>query len=406
MTIGRRRRRRATRGAALPGTADAGEAAARAPRVGNPALFAGLALLTTLVVLLDIETGKDLHLVPLLVVVPALISVFGTIRQTVGVATWTMIVVVCSRLVTGGTFWDVTISVAFTALACFLGVGSCALRIRHAAEIARLRSAAGALQRQILRPLPIPTEQILAHGIYTPIEEDGLVGGDIYEVVESPYGTRVIIGDVQGKGLAAIGAGFAVLGAFREAAIREPDLTGVVDALEDAVARHNAFSAQTGETERFVTALVLGFDGSDRVRAVNCGHLPPRLLHEGTACALPLRRTSVPLGMAELSPEARASEPLDFPPGATLLLFTDGVTEARDASGAFYPLDTRLPRWTGLEPYEVLDALHADLEAFSGGVRRDDIAALALRRTTAAESRRTGEPGHGARRAAEVFSAR
>lgn len=404
MTIGLQHQAR-TRGAALPGT-DAGEAAVRAPRVGNLTLFGGLVLLTAAIVLLDVGAGNDLRLVPLLVVVPALVSVFGTIRQTVGVASWIMAVGVVSRLVSGGTFWDITSSVIFTVLACFLGVGACALRIRHATEIARLRSAAVALQRQILRPLPILTDQVVAHGTYAPIEEDRLVGGDIYEVVSSPYGTRVIIGDVQGKGLAAIGAGFAVLGAFREAAIREPTLTGVVDALEDAVARQNAFSAQTGEIERFVTALVLGLDGDGRVEAVNCGHLPPRLLDDGVACTVPLRRTSVPLGMAELSSEGRVSERLDFPPGATLLMFTDGVTEARDASGAFYPLDTRLRRWSQLPPRDLLDALHGDLEEFSGGVRRDDIAVLALRRTPSASPGRPAPSDSGGMRAAGVFSGR
>lgn len=151
---------------------------------------------------------------------------------------------------------------------------------------------------------------------------------------------------------------------------------------------------------------MLGFDGKDRVQAVNCGHLPPRLLHDGVACPVPLRRTSVPLGMAELSTEGRVAEWLDFPPGATLLAFTDGVTEARDASCAFYPLDARLGHWAGLGPREVLDALHADLESFSGGVRRDDIAALALRRAPAGSRHRPVATGHGARRAAETFSGR
>ncbi|MFE7243169.1 PP2C family protein-serine/threonine phosphatase [Streptomyces sp. NPDC057580] len=398
MTIGDQR-------AAVVGT-DPGEAAVSAPRVGDAMLFGGLLLLTAMIVFLDVRTGEDLRVVPLLVVVPALVSVFGTVRQTGYTAAWIMAVVVTSRLVSGGTFWDVAVSVGFTVLACVLGVGSCLLRIRHATEIARLRSAAVALQRQILRPLPVVTDQVVTHGVYAPIEEDRLVGGDIYEVVESPYGTRVIIGDVQGKGIAAIGAGFAALGAFREAAIREPTLTGVVDALEDAVARHNTFSAQTGEVERFVTALVLGFEGEDRVEAVNCGHLPPHLLHDGGAAAVPLRLTSVPLGMVELSSEARGAEQFDFPAGATLLAFTDGVTEARDASGAFYPLDTRLGRWAGYGPSEVLDALHADLEAFSGGVRRDDIAMLALRKAPTGNRRRQpgAMSGQGARRAAQTFS--
>lgn len=391
-----------------PPMTDAGERerAAVAARISTPVLICGLALLSLIVVGLDVLTGEDLRLIPLLVVVPALVSVFCTVRQTVAAAVWIMPIVVISRLVSGGSFWDIASGVGFTVLACALGVGVCALRIRHVSEIARLRSAAVALQRQILRPLPVLTDQALVDGIYAPIEEDHLVGGDIYEVVQSPYGTRVIIGDVQGKGLAAIGVGFAALGAFREAAIREPVLTGVVDAVEDAVARHNAFSAQTGEIERFVTALVLSLDGDGRVQAVNCGHLPPRLLHEGVATAVALRRTSVPLGMAELSNEPRVVEWLDFPPGATLLMFTDGVTEARDASGAFYPLDARLSGWTRLGHRELLDTLHADLEAFSGGVRRDDIAVLTLRGSSSGSRRSPATVSSDARRAAEAFSGR
>ncbi|MFK0098017.1 PP2C family protein-serine/threonine phosphatase [Streptomyces sp. NPDC091040] len=389
----------------LPGT-DLGEAAVRAPRVGNGVLFGALALLTAAIVCLDVLTGQDLRLVPLLVVVPAFVSVFGTIAQTTGVAAFVMVVAVASRLSAGGSNWDIASSVVFTVLACLLGIGACVLRIRHATEVARLRSAAVALQRQILRPLPIPTDQITAHGSYTPIEEDHLVGGDIYEVVQSPHGTRVIIGDVQGKGLPAIGVGFAVLGAFREAAIREPSLIGVVDRLEDAVARQNAFAAQTGDAERFVTALVLGFDGDGRAQAVNCGHLPPRLVHDGVAVTVPLRRTSVPLGLAELSNEGRSAERLDFPPGATLLTFTDGVTEARDAEGRFYPLDARLSRWARQGPRELLDALGHDLEEFSGGVRRDDIAVLALSRVAESAPAPSEPTVYEAMRPAEALSGR
>ncbi|MFD4029715.1 PP2C family protein-serine/threonine phosphatase [Streptomyces sp. NPDC058637] len=372
-------RRPAARRTPLPGT-DPQEAAAGASRIGNRALALWLFLLTAVVVLLDALTGADLPVIPLLVVMPALASVFCTVRQTVCVAVWITLVVVGSRIPQAGAFWDVAFLIGFAVIASGLGVVACAARIRHATEVARLRSAAGALQRQILRPLPIVTRQIRAEGFYEPVEEDRFVGGDIYEVVESPYGTRVIIGDVQGKGLPAIGAGFAALGAFREAAIREPSLASVTDMVEDAVVRHNAFSAETGETERFVTALLLSFDGDDRVRAVNCGHLPPRLLHGGTASAVPLHLTSVPLGMADLSDEARSAEWFGFPAGASILVFTDGVTEARDATGAFYPLDERIAAWVRREPRQVLEALQADLDAFSGGVRRDDVAVLVLSR--------------------------
>ncbi|MFE5242487.1 MULTISPECIES: PP2C family protein-serine/threonine phosphatase [unclassified Streptomyces] len=359
---------------------DPGETEAGAARIGSWTLALVMLLLTFAVVLLDALTGSDLPLIPLLVVLPALASVFCTVRQTTGVAVWVTLVVVGSRIASTGAFWDVVFLIGFTALASALGVVACAARIRHATEVARLRSAAVALQRQILRPLPIVTRQVLAQGAYAPIEEDRFVGGDIYEVVQSPYGTRVIIGDVQGKGLPAIGTGFAALGAFREAAVKERELTAVADSVEDAVVRHNAFSAENGEEERFVTALLLAFDDGDRVRAVNCGHLPPRLLCDGKASPIALHRTSVPLGMAELSGEAREGESFAFPPGAALLVFTDGVTEARDVTGAFYPLDQRLGGWADREPPEVLDALLGDLEEFSGGVRRDDIAVLVLSR--------------------------
>lgn len=359
---------------------DPGETEAGAARIGSWTLALVMLLLTFAVVLLDALTGSDLPLIPLLVVLPALASVFCTVRQTTGVAVWVTLVVVGSRIASTGAFWDVVFLIGFTALASALGVVACAARIRHATEVARLRSAAVALQRQILRPLPIVTRQVLAQGAYAPIEEDRFVGGDIYEVVQSPYGTRVIIGDVQGKGLPAIGTGFAALGAFREAAVKERELTAVADSVEDAVVRHNAFSAENGEEERFVTALLLAFDDGDRVRAVNCGHLPPRLLCDGKASPVVLHRTSVPLGMAELSGEAREGESFAFPPGAALLVFTDGVTEARDVTGAFYPLDQRLGGWADREPPEVLDALLGDLEEFSGGVRRDDIAVLVLSR--------------------------
>ncbi|MFE4693864.1 PP2C family protein-serine/threonine phosphatase [Streptomyces sp. NPDC056749] len=378
MVMGLRRPSEARR-ASLPGV-DTGEESAGASRIGNVALALWLFLLTAAVVVLDAFTGDDLPVIPLLVVLPALTSVFCSVRQTTAVAAWVTAVVVATRIPAKGAFWDVLFLIGFTALASSLGIVACAARIRHATEVARLRTAAVALQRQILRPLPIVTSRICAHGLYEPIEEDRFVGGDIYEVVQSPHGTRVIIGDVQGKGLPAIGAGFAALGAFREAAVRESDIVAVADSVEDAVARHNAFTAETGEAERFVTALVLGFDGGDRVQVVNCGHLPPRLLHDGTASVVTLHRTSVPLGMADLSGEARVAEWIDFPPDAALLVCTDGVTEARDATGDFYPFDERLGRWADRDPDQVLEALQADLQNFAGGVRRDDVAVLVLSR--------------------------
>ncbi|MFH8737687.1 PP2C family protein-serine/threonine phosphatase [Streptomyces sp. NPDC017964] len=200
-------------------------------------------------------------------------------------------------------------------------------------------------------------------------------------MVASPYGTRLLVGDVQGKGLPAIGAAFALLGAFREAAPREPTLTALVDYLEQAVVRHNAFAQQTGEPERFVTALILGIDTSTETQAVNCGHPPPYLLKGGPVTAVQLGDPGVPLGLADLSAEPRTVAWFPFPPGATLISCSDGVTEARNTTGAFYPLAERLGAWAGISPWEVADHLIEDLSRHTAGQHRDDITALVVRRT-------------------------
>jgi len=224
------------------------------------------------------------------------------------------------------------------------------------------------------------TDQLLVHGLYQPVEEDSRVGGDVYEVVASPYGSRVFVADVQGKGLQAMSAAFAVLSAFREAAVAEPTLTAVVDAPEEAVLRHNSFAAQTGERERFVTALILGVDGEQEVQAINCGHVAPLLLHNERAGPVLRDEPCVPLGLDALSPEPRTVEWFAFPQGSTLLLCTDGVTEARDPSGTFYPLEERAAAWSDVLPKDVPATIYLDLRRYTANTPRDDAALLVLRR--------------------------
>ncbi|SFG94934.1 Stage II sporulation protein E (SpoIIE) [Streptomyces mirabilis] len=245
----------------------------------------------------------------------------------------------------------------------------------------RLRSTAAAMQRHILHPLPLVTDDVLVNGVYEPVQEDRLVGGDIYDVVASPWGTRVLTGDVQGKGLAAVGAAFAVIGAFREAAHREPTLTALVDALDAAVVRHNSYAEQSGDDERFVTALIVGVDTSSEAQVINCGHIAPRLVHDDTVTT-PVLTTGVPLGLAALASEPTTVDWFDFPAGSTLLLPTDGLTETRAADGAFYPVDERLTSHLGLSPTELPQALYEDARAFAdNGNQHDDVAVLSVRRS-------------------------
>ncbi|WP_051717003.1 PP2C family protein-serine/threonine phosphatase [Streptomyces megasporus] len=324
---------------------------------------------------------RDTRLVPFLIFVPALVAGRGTVRQTAFAAGWVALVLFGSLFVDPLESPAAGATMVLSAVALgALSVVSAWQRTRRDEEIIRLRSAAATLQRQILRPLPVVTDQLLVDGVYEPVEEDSRVGGDLYEIAVSPYGTRVCIADVQGKGLPAIGTAFAVLGAFREAAHREPTLTAVVDAMENAVIRHNAFAAQTGEPERFVTALVLAVDGEDDIEVVNCGHLPPYLLSRGRSGPLRLRETNVPLGLGPLVSRPRTVERVDFPTDATLLLYTDGVTEARAPSGAFFSLEAHLADWVDAPPHRVAADLLDRLMRHTDGSPSDDIAVLVLRR--------------------------
>lgn len=69
-----------------------------------------------------------------------------------------------------------------------------------------------------------------------------------------------------------------------------------------------------------------------------------------------------------------------FRPGDQLLLYTDGVTETRDRTGAFYPLTERVRAWTALPPRELLNHLHQDLLAYNGAALDDDVAVLVAQR--------------------------
>lgn len=351
----------------------------------NAELILGVLAVTAVVEALGVLSGSEVWLLGLLVFLPGTASALCTVRQTAFVAAWTTLVVTTTavvRDVDADRWLDRLLLVLLTLALGVASVYACHRRIGREHEMFRLRSTAAAMQRHILHPLPLLTDDVLVNGVYEPLQEDRLVGGDIYDVVASPWGTRVLIGDVQGKGLAAVGAAFAVIGTFREAAHREPTLTALVDALDAAVVRHNSYAENTGDDERFVTALVIGIDGhGEEVQAVNCGHVPPHVLHEGTVTTAELD-SGVPLGLAELALEPTIVSWFAFPQGATLLLSTDGLTEIRADDGTFYPVDERLAEHLDTPPTDLPRALYEDARAYAGGGgSHDDVAVLTVRRS-------------------------
>ncbi|WP_069992371.1 PP2C family protein-serine/threonine phosphatase [Streptomyces qinglanensis] len=376
--------------------------------LSTPAFLAWVLGLTLLVFGLSFLAGSETRLVGLLIFLPAIAASVGTVRQTQAASVWATAGGAISVARNPGYHLDDAITLVLTLLFAVLAVFGARWRIARDTELLRLRSTAAVIQQHILHPLPEFTSQVRVDGIFEPLQEDKLFGGDIYDVADTPYGTRVLIGDVQGKGLSAVGAAFAVLGGFREAAHREPALTGLVGALETSVVRHNAYARHSGEAERFVTALVVSIDPLDRgtAQVVNCGHLAPFLVRDALPPdAVRLGATGVPLGLASLVREERSAAGVCFPPDSTMLLYTDGLSEARDGHGAFYPLAERLAALVGpagaaadTTGGELARALRDDVRAFSHPYQQDDLAVLTLRRISPADRARAVRPGVAAAR--------
>ncbi|MES4901150.1 MULTISPECIES: PP2C family protein-serine/threonine phosphatase [unclassified Streptomyces] len=204
------------------------------------------------------------------------------------------------------------LSFRLTTVVC--GLYLALIRLEREERIKRLRLTAGAAQRLLLRSLPLMAGDVMADGFHEAAEREAMVGGDIYEVLWTPYATRMVIGDVRGKGLAAIGASGAVLTAFREGAYREPDLRTVVEHMEEGLLRWEDQSAREPQ-EEFVTALVAETLGRD-LRVIDCGHVPPFVLADGEVREAQFKEPGLPLGLADLADTPRQWQHIEVPPAA------------------------------------------------------------------------------------------
>ncbi|MBO2455849.1 serine/threonine-protein phosphatase [Actinomadura barringtoniae] len=255
---------------------------------------------------------------------------------------------------------------------------------------ADLRAVAGTMQRALLRPVPLELGPVSVQVRYLAATAQAQVGGDLYDVLSTPYGVRLIMGDARGKGLVAVEKAADVLGAFRELAHHERSLSGVA-------LRLDAFLAARGGDEDFVTALLVEIPASGgRAELISCGHPPALLLAGGSVSYVEALCPAPPLGLMGMGDGGWAPVTITFRPGERLLLYTDGVSEARDAAGRFFPLTERVSGSYGHDARGLVDALETQLKAHAGGRLDDDAAMLLLdagptdqlvpRQTTAGEN--------------------
>jgi serine phosphatase RsbU (regulator of sigma subunit) len=252
---------------------------------------------------------------------------------------------------------------------------------RSSEQLASAREIAEAAQRAVL---PEPAERIGGFEIaarYEAAQEGAFIGGDLYAVQDTPHGVRLVVGDVRGKGMGAVAAVAVVIGAFREAAEQEATLEAVAQRLERALAREGTRRDGLDAFEGFTTAVLAELPHGDGVvRIVDRGHPPPLLLQvDGTVRTLQVEEPALPLGMGELGVWPDRAEEFAFPAGATLLVHTDGLSEARDSRGVFYDPGERLAGRTFRSPEALLGTLAKEVRRYSGGWMTDDMAMIAVR---------------------------
>ncbi|MCS0636174.1 serine/threonine-protein phosphatase [Streptomyces sp. LP05-1] len=283
-----------------------------------------------------------------------------------------------------------------------------------ARQLRQVTEIAVAAQRVLLRPLPPRLEGLSLAAAQLSVAPGAAVGGDLYEAVATPYGVRLVIGDVRGHGLPALGAVAAVLGSFREAAHDEPELGGLLRRLERALGRHVGEARDAGagsRSEEFVTVLLLEIRPDGEVLALNCGHPWPYRLGPGGAVPAGAGEPLPPLGVFPLPADPRPAHWAPLLPGETLFLHTDGAEDARDCAGRFFRLAdllAGLPAADGpgtpMAPAAVVRRVHAALLRHTGGRLTDDVALLVVRNDRPRVAAQPLEPG--LRRAGSAPSSR
>ncbi len=234
--------------------------------------------------------------------------------------------------------------------------------IRRAAEIQARLTPTGAIG--------VPGIDVAVH--YEPAM---WVGGDYCDLWPlAGGGLAFAVGDVSGHGLAAAMVMTNLHAALRSAMASSPRPAGAIQQVADYLLQH-----MTGGM--FVT-LVLGLlrPSEGRLEYVNAGHPLPFVLAPGAAVSELGKPEYPPLGIVRRTFGSRS---VDLAPGATLVIVTDGITEAQSPTGEFFGTERLrdvLRDQAGKPSREILDALKGVVGEFRHSrTQHDDATALSLR---------------------------
>jgi serine phosphatase RsbU (regulator of sigma subunit) len=334
---------------------------------GGVALARGGVVATLVLVAgIDLLVGREASLTVMMVFGPFVASALTPTRDTA----LTAVAAVAGAVALGwpdGTVGTAAflLRTAAVAVGGLLAVWLAAERSTREQRLTAMTHVAEVAQRAILRPLPSAVEGLGIAVRYVSATAEAKVGGDFYEVVQSRWGHRVLVGDVRGKGLDAVRMASQLVAEFRSRALADQEFQAVVTSVERV-------AAIAADEEDFATALFLEI-GSGRVRGVRCGHPLPIILTAGGAREADMPGT-LPLG---LGAEPVVVE-LVMPSGARLLLFSDGAVETKDAAGHDFDLLSESGKVATLAREDIVETILRDLRRHAGGVLADDVVLVVL----------------------------
>lgn len=286
--------------------------------------------------------------------------------------------------------WDLSmtaVEIALLVLTAYVVGGLADQQRAGEAELERIRPLQDVLAPR--KPPRLPLIDVASR--YIPAQAG--VSGDFYQVAAGRNGAAiVVVGDVVGKGMNAARRSTFARAIVAACAPYAGDPATIVRTVNTELVH------QYGVSAHFITMLCVVVHANATVSWASAGHPPPVSLADGEPIGA--IRTGHPLGIApEIVDLEVASAPL---PAAGILLYTDGLTDARPPGRRFQPfgearVSAVLRELDAPTPEEAVERLAHAAQRFSGGPLPDDLCLVALRsRFTTAWYTGREEPGNGA----------